>query len=115
MEIVDPGPVWICQKCHCMLRGEPDETEVHYDDWFGHPESIDIGYHCPKCDAWNVCRNEIHPYMVERKAAREKRDQEQRDKMDREIQAARIALQNRILMRNSIEESTSKGIQIKPH
>jgi hypothetical protein len=98
-----------------MVRGEPSVQKIHYDDWFQHLESIDIGYYCPKCDAWNACRNEIHPEVLERKMAREKRDQEIRDRMDQEIRAAEIALKNKIEMRKLVKESTSNVVQVIPH
>lgn len=108
MEIIDKGPIWICSGCRAMLRGDPSEQDIHEDEYFGHPESIDIGYHCPECNTWNVCRTEIHPYVLERekrRLAREEEDRKRTARLDMEIQAMRVALTNKVKMFESIEKS----------
>lgn len=108
METLDKGPIWICSGCRAMLRGNPSEEDIHEDGWFGHPESIDVGYHCPECNKWNVCRTEIHPYVLERQkrnAAREYEDRKKQAKLDTEIRAANVALINKMKMHGLIEKS----------
>jgi hypothetical protein len=112
MEIIHKGPVWICNGCRCMVTGEPNENEIQYNSWFGHPESIDHGYHCPNCKVWNVCKNEIHPYIIERQQKREKREEnELQSRMHQEILAAQIVLRNKLDMLNLIKETTSHTVQ----